>query len=354
MFGRQIIRLSTRSVYARRTMSSTASPKAHSFTKIVVIFSSIGAVAAVGYNTSEAILSSIKVDDHVLDKPKIDEIKKEIGNFIEKDSIRRGDGTSIGPTLIRLAWHASGTYSAADGTGGSNGATMRFLPESGWGANAGLQTARDFLEPLKAKYPTLSYADLWTLAGVTAVEEMGGPKISWRPGRTDSLAPTTVPNGRLPSADSGCVAADVAHLRSIFGRMGFSDREIVALTGAHAVGRCHPEASGYWGPWTNAETTFSNEYFRLLLEENWTEKKIHNGKKWEGPTQYENSDGSLMMLPADLSLAKSAEFRPFVELYAKDEPQFFEDFASAFAKLLELGVKFPEKKKGFFASLFGF
>jgi catalase (peroxidase I) len=37
-------------------------------------------------------------------------------------------------------------------------------------------------------------------------------------------------------------------------------------------------ASGYWGPWTNAETTFSNEYFRLLLEEKWSPKKTHKGK----------------------------------------------------------------------------
>ena len=60
--------------------------------------------------------------------------------------------------------------------------------------------------------------------------------------------------------------------------MGFNDREIVALLGAHCIGRCHVENSGYWGPWTNAETTFSNEYFRLLVEEKWTEKKDHLGK----------------------------------------------------------------------------
>lgn len=47
--------------------------------------------------------------------------------------------------------------------------------------------------------------------------------------------------------------------------MGFNDAETVALIGAHAVGRCHTDRSGHWGPWTNAETTFSNEYFRLLL-----------------------------------------------------------------------------------------
>jgi cytochrome c peroxidase len=54
--------------------------------------------------------------------------------------------------LVRLAWHASGTYDKETGTGGSNGATMRFAPESNHGANAGLKTARDFLEPVHGEF----------------------------------------------------------------------------------------------------------------------------------------------------------------------------------------------------------
>jgi len=61
------------------------------------------------------------------------------------------DDGSYAPVLLRLAWHASGTYDKETGTGGSNGATMRFNPESGHGANAGLNAARDFLEPIKGK-----------------------------------------------------------------------------------------------------------------------------------------------------------------------------------------------------------
>lgn len=61
------------------------------------------------------------------------------------------DDGSYGPILVRLAWHASGTYDARTGTGGSNGATMRFCPESSHGANAGLDIARHFLEPVKSK-----------------------------------------------------------------------------------------------------------------------------------------------------------------------------------------------------------
>jgi hypothetical protein len=53
-------------------------------------------------------------------------------------------------------------------------AAHRFSPESAWGANAGLDLARKLLEPIKAKFPWISYADLWTLAGAVAIEEMGG------------------------------------------------------------------------------------------------------------------------------------------------------------------------------------
>lgn len=155
---------------------------------------------------------------------------------------------------------------------------MRFAPESKWGANAGLGLARDFLEPIKKKHPNMSYADIWTLAGATAIEAMGGPEIKWRPGRIDSSTGTTVPDGRLPNADSGGFKNDVSHIREIFYRMGFNDREIVALIGAHTIGRCHPEASGYWGPWNFSETVFSNQYFVLMTSEKWTLKQTHNGK----------------------------------------------------------------------------
>lgn len=91
-------------------------------------------------------------------------VKEDIVAAVEADEDKRSNGTSMAPTLIRLAWHASGTYSMFDKTGGSNGATMRFAPECSWGANAGLKSARDFLEPIKRKH-NISYADLWTLSG---------------------------------------------------------------------------------------------------------------------------------------------------------------------------------------------
>lgn len=98
------------------------------------------------------------------------QVYNEIAKILEEDS--NYDDGSYGPIFVRLAWHASGTYDKASGTGGSNKGTMRFEPESKHGANAGLHIAREKLEKIKQKFPGISYGDLWTLAGVVAVQEM--------------------------------------------------------------------------------------------------------------------------------------------------------------------------------------
>lgn len=287
------------------------------------------ATVSLGAATTQTAFCDASVDFKKVRAAIVTLLEDEKGNY-------DGNGMNhYGPLFIRLAWHASGTYSCKDRTGGSDGATMRFAPECQWGANAGLGLARDRLAPLLKQFPGLTAADLWTMAGAVAVEEMGGPQIKWRSGRSD--APDnkkTVPDGRLPDAAQGA-----QHIRDIFYRMGFNDREIVALSGAHALGRCHTDRSGFKGPWTRAPTTFSNDYFRLLLEENWTVKQ------WDGPKQYENSSSGrdLMMLETDLALVRDPEFKKYVQLYAKDEKVFFQDFSSAFSRLLELGVKFDGK-----------
>lgn len=253
-------------------------------------------------------------------------VRKAIEDVLESNPDY--DDGSYGPVLVRLAWHAAGTYDKATGTGGSNGATMRFAPESEHGANAGLAVARALLEPIKKKFPWISYADLWTLAGCVAVESMGGPTIPWSPGRDDQPDGSHCPpDGRLPDASLGA-----AHIREVFSRMGFNDQEMVALSGAHTLGRCHADRSGFLGPWTNAPTTFSNLYFKELTENKWRKKR------WNGPVQYEDKSGQLMMLPTDMALVWDRKFKPYVDEYAKDEDKFFKDFAAAFGKLLALGV----------------
>ena len=107
-----------------------------------------------------------------------------------------------GPTLVRLAWHSSGTYDKMSKTGGSGKGTMRFTEELKHGANAGLDKAVAKLEPIKAKHPDVSYADLYALSGAVAIETLGGPKVGFSAGRKDSMDPKDVtPDGRLPDAD---------------------------------------------------------------------------------------------------------------------------------------------------------
>ncbi|KAF9432957.1 heme peroxidase [Entomortierella beljakovae] len=246
------------------------------------------------------------------------------------------DDGSYAPVFARLAWHSSGTYDKSDKTGGSSAGTMRFKPEGGTGANAGLAIARERLNRIKDKFPSISYGDLWTLAGVCAIQEMGGPIIKWRSGRIDGEEEDCPPDGRLPDASR----PDPQHSRDIFYKMGFNDQEIVALIGCHAIGRCHPDRSGYDGPWTASPTYFTNTFFTELLERNWTERK------WSGPKQFQDKESkSLMMLPADMAMIKDKEFKKWVEIYAKDEKRFFEDFAKACGKLFELGCKFDDNSK---------
>nr|CEG03165.1 unnamed protein product [Fusarium acuminatum CS5907] len=161
---------------------------------------------------------------------------------------------------------------------------------------------------------------------------MLGPAIPYRPGRSDRDVSGCTPDGRLPDASK---RSD--HLRGIFGRMGFNDQEIVALSGAHALGRCHTDRSGFDGPWTFSPTVLTNDYFRLLIEEKW------QWKKWNGPAQYEDkSTKSLMMLPSDIALIEDKKFKPWVEKYAKDNDAFFKDFSNVVLRLFELGVPFPQ------------
>lgn len=192
---------------------------------------------------------------------------------------------------------------------------MRFHPEALHGANAGLNIARELMEKVKAQFPWISYGDLWTLGGVAAVQEMQGPRIPWRPGRIDGFEANVTPDGRLPDASQG---AD--HLRNIFYRMGFNDQEIVALSGAHALGRCHADRSGFEGPWTFSPITLTNDYYKLLFEEKWT------WKKWSGPKQLEDKKTkTLMMLPTDYILTQDKSFKKYAKAYADSQEVFFKE-----------------------------
>ncbi|KAG2240779.1 hypothetical protein Bca4012_022190 [Brassica carinata] len=217
------------------------------------------------------------------------------------------------PIMLRLAWHDAGTYDAKKKTGGPNG-SIRFNDELNRPHNKGLEKAVAFCEEVKAKHPRVSYADLYQLAGVVAVEVTGGPTIQFTPGRKDAESPD---EGDLPDPNQGA-----SHLRTLFSRMGLTDRDIVALSGGHTLGRAHKERSDFEGPWTRDPLKFDNSYFIELL----------NGETPE-----------LLQLKTDKALLGDTKFEPYVKMYAKDEDVFFRDYAISHKKLSELGFNPPRK-----------
>ncbi|GAB2224355.1 hypothetical protein Drorol1_Dr00005110 [Drosera rotundifolia] len=240
------------------------------------------------------------------------------------------------PILVRLGWHDAGTHNKNieewPQRGGANG-SLRFEVELKHGANAGLVNALKLIEPIKEKYPDITFADLFQLASATAIEEAGGPKIPMRYGRVDASAPEQCPEeGRLPDAGPPSPAD---HLREVFYRMGLNDKEIVALSGAHTLGRSRPERSGWGKPvtkytkdgpgapggqsWTVQWLKFDNSYFKDI--------------KW-------SEDEDLLVLPTDAALFDDPSFKVYAEKYAEDQEAFFKDYAEAHAKLSDLGAKF--------------
>jgi len=193
------------------------------------------------------------------------------------------DWGHYGGLMIRMAWHAAGTYRIADGRGGAGTGNQRFAPLNSWPDNTNLDKARRLLWPIKKKYGNkLSWADLIILAGNVAYESMGLKTYGFAFGREDIWHPEKdiywgsekqwlAPSGSEGSRYSGerdlenPLAAvmmgliyvnpegvdgkpdplKTAHdVRVTFARMAMNDEETVALTaGGHTVGKCHGNGS---------------------------------------------------------------------------------------------------------------
>ena len=186
------------------------------------------------------------------------------------------DWGHYGGLMIRMSWHAAGTYRIADGRGGGGTGNQRFAPLNSWPDNVSLDKARRLLWPIKKKYGNkVSWADLIVLAGTVAYETMGLKTFGFGFGREDIWHPEKdvywgsekewLAKDRYSSEDEASLENPLAAVqmgliyvnpegvngkpdplktaeavRVTFARMAMNDEETVALTaGGHTVGKCH-------------------------------------------------------------------------------------------------------------------
>ncbi|EIU6818992.1 catalase/peroxidase HPI [Vibrio parahaemolyticus] len=215
-----------------------------------------------------------------LKKLDVDALKQDLKDLMtNSQDWWPADWGHYGGLMIRMAWHAAGSYRIADGRGGAATGNQRFAPLNSWPDNANLDKARRLLWPIKRKYGNkLSWADLIILAGNMAYESMGfktfgfgfGREDIWHPEKDtywgseqEWLAPSGAKNSRysgerdlenpLAAVMMGLIYVNpegvdgnpdplktAQDMRVTFARMAMKDEETVALTaGGHTVGKCH-------------------------------------------------------------------------------------------------------------------
>ncbi|XP_009612590.1 L-ascorbate peroxidase 3-like [Nicotiana tomentosiformis] len=226
----------------------------------------------------------------------IERARIELQNLIASNKYSARD-------LLRLAYACQFSISSAANSDAGITTSTTDAKIKTQAANNDLRTA---IENIKVNHPTITYPDLYQLAGVVAVKALGGPIIEFVPGRKDS---SISPNeGCLPGGKQG-----PSDLREVFHRMGLSgDKDIVALSaGLKLAKRAYSKTFGVGGP------EFDNSYFVELLKQ----------------------DSSLLqLLPTDKALLEDTKFRGYVQLYAKDKEAFFRDYIESHKKLSELGL----------------
>ncbi len=217
-----------------------------------------------------------------------DEVKSLDFKALEKDmhelmttpqSWWPADWGHYGGLMIRMAWHAAGTYRVADGRGGAGTGNLRFAPLNSWPDNGNLDKARRLMWPIKKKYGNkISWADLFILAGNIAYESMGlktfgfsyGRPDIWQPeidiywgpedeimapseNRYEDLEDPSTLETPLGATHMGLIYVNpegvngkpdpmktALQVRETFARMAMNDEETAALTaGGHTVGKAH-------------------------------------------------------------------------------------------------------------------
>eukprot|EP00090_Calanus_glacialis_P001534 TRINITY_DN11107_c0_g1_i1.p1 TRINITY_DN11107_c0_g1~~TRINITY_DN11107_c0_g1_i1.p1 ORF type:complete len:707 (-),score=154.91 TRINITY_DN11107_c0_g1_i1:62-2182(-) len=259
--------------------------------------------------------------------PDFQDIKTEIGELLDN-----ADET-IG-MFTRLAWQCISTFRSTDYLGGCNGARIRFSPQKDWSVNINVETALDFLQPIKLNHGTnLSWADLIVLAGNTALEKAGGKHLTFCGGRTD--ATDGMGSEFLAPKITGNFSETLVQFKDDISITGLTQTEFTALIGAgYAVG----ESSDCDGLYCNRDSfqgtapvssSLSNIFFKNLLSESWEEYTIPS----TGKQMYKAVGKDLLIFGTDLMFRLDPELLAISQDFAADNDLFLHEVAAAWTKL---------------------
>lgn len=273
-------------------------------------------------------------------EPLAQDVLESIYSDIEKALYERSYGFSSdsvgytsynGALFVNLAFQCASTFRATDYLGGCNGATIRFSPESEFAGNEGTGEVIEALELIAAKHEGLSISDLIVYAGNVALEKAGAAELNFCQGRTDAVLTDELQRELKNLAPRTYVPDPIVSVRDNEQVMGLNAYDTVALAG-RPRSPMQQMRLGYSGSYSTDPSKFSNEFYKLLLSEEWV--AVEDGAEMSLTTEYKSKGKDIFITGADLVLTMDKEYREIVSEFAEDNKKFMTAFSSSWTKLM--------------------
>jgi catalase-peroxidase len=285
--------------------------------------------------------------------PKVDYTLSD-GDMSSLKQLIRDSGLSISQ-MVTTAWASASTYRGSDKRGGANGARIRLEPQKNWEVNnpMALQIVLHKLEDIQTQFNgDISMADLIVLSGNVGVElaaKKAGHTVvlDFNQGRGDATQEQTdidsfcylepladgfrnyiKPNVKLAAED---LLIDRANLLTL------TIPEMTVLAGGLKVLGANYDGSNH-GVFTESVGALSNDFFKAILDLNYTWKATSDDDKYFEGSNRKTGDVKFHGTRADLIFGSNSELRAICEVYGANdgEDMFINHFVKAWTKVMNL------------------
>lgn len=195
----------------------------------------------------------------------------------------------------------------------------------------------------------VSCADTIALSTAAAVRLVGGPGIPMETGRRDSSTAAsnqTVVNNIPPPT------LNISALKQNFQNHGLDIKDLVSLSGGHTIGQAHcrfvdPQITPTIS--TDLNVPFALNLSRICLPTSNPAKAgltVHLDfitKNLFDNAYFQNVLSKTVIFHTDAALLNASDTMQLVELYAENQPLFFQQFSISMVKMSQLGVLTGEK-----------